>query len=65
MSRQEAFTEVCRLPELPLTARKDAVRPPYPTFAVIFSIKWLGLMPINLLRFTASGASVGNEGNEN
>lgn len=39
--------EVCRLPELPLAARKDGIRPPYPTFVKVFSTKWLGLMPTN------------------
>jgi len=54
--------EVCRLPELPLAAWKDGIRPPYPTFAKVFSTKWLGLMPVNLLGFIASEANVGNGG---
>lgn len=54
--------EVCKLPELPLTARKNGIRPPYPTFVKFFRTKWLGLMPINLLGFIVSEASVGNRG---
>lgn len=53
------------MPELHLAARKDEIRPPYPTFLKVCSTKRLGLIPINLFRFIVSEANIGNGGKEN